>query len=198
MRESIVKSVADVVDAAKCLQTEEAITFIEKVASIMVSTYCQGGKVLIAGNGGSLCDAMHFAEELTGRFRKDRPALGAIALADPGHLSCVANDFGFDEVFARGVEALGKKEDLLVVLSTSGDSRNLIKAVERAESMGMNTVAFLGKGGGLLKGRCTLEWVPKTAPYSDRVQEVHMKAIHIVIEMVENALFAKSGIEVTS
>ena len=146
--------------------------------------------MLIAGNGGSLCDAMHFAEELTGQFRTKRAALPAIALADPGHLSCVANDMGFDSVFARSVEAFGKSGDILITLTTSGNSSNLIAAVEMAKQKDVQTVAFLGKTGGQMKGLCDLEWIVSGFTYSDRVQEAHMAAIHIIIEMVEQHLFS--------
>ena len=143
---------------------------------------------MVAGNGGSLCDAMHFAEELTGFFRKKRQPFAALALADIGHMSCVANDAGFEHVFARSVAALGKKEDLLVLLTTSGNSTNLIWAAEVAKELGIKTVGFLGKTGGALKGVCDLEWVVEGFPYSDRIQEAHMCAIHIAIEMMEKEM----------
>jgi len=148
-----------------------------------------GHKLMACGNGGSMCDAMHFAEEWTGRFRGNRAALPAIAFSDPSQLTCIANDFGYDEVFARSVEAYGKAGDVLVVLSTSGNSPNAIKAVERAKQMGVTTVALLGKGGGKLKPLVDLAIVVPHAETSDRIQEVHIKVLHIAIEAVERALF---------
>jgi D-sedoheptulose 7-phosphate isomerase len=149
-------------------------------------------KILVAGNGGSLCDAMHFAEELTGLYRNKRPALPAIALSDPGHMSCVGNDLGYDQVFSRAVEALGKKGDVLVLLTTSGNSSNLIKAAQAAKEKGLSVIAFLGKTGGKMKGMGDLEWIVSGFSYSDRIQEVQMAAIHMIIEMVEEELFHAS------
>lgn len=189
MREMILQSAQEAVRAAEQLLSEEALTFVEKAAHLMAATLRAGGKILVAGNGGSLADAIHFAEELTGQFRASRPALSAIALADPGHLSCVANDMGYDRVFARGIEALGRKGDLFVALSTSGNSTNLIQALLEAERQGLTTVAFLGKGGGKMKGMATLEWIVSGFRYADRIQEAHMAAIHILIEMIERVLF---------
>lgn len=189
MQSAILKSVKDGVRAIESLTTADGLKFIEGVAWAVIDCYKSGGKLIIAGNGGSLCDAMHFAEELTGYFRKKRPALPAIAIADPGHLTCVGNDAGFDEVFARGVEAHGKRGDLFIALTTSGNSKNLVRAVEMAKSKGLQVVTFLGKEGGALKGRGDYEWVVSGFEYSDRIQEAHMAAIHIIIEMVEQELF---------
>lgn len=193
LKSIIERSINDVVRAAKMLQQPESILFIERAAERIVDCYQKKKKLLIAGNGGSLCDAMHFAEELTGQFRKKRAALGAIALADPGHMSCVANDMGFEEIFARGVEALGAEEDLLVVLTTSGNSINLVRAVQKAKERGLQTIGFLGKTGGPLKGLCDLEWIVAGFSFSDRIQEAHMAAIHIILELVEVRLFGGIG-----
>lgn len=182
-------SIDDAIRAIKKLKEKEALEFIQNLVHLIVHCYQHNGKLLICGNGGSLCDAMHFAEELTGQFREKRKALGAIALSDPGHMSCVANDMGYEKVFSRGVEALGKEEDLLIVLTTSGNSVNLIEAVNEAKKRNIKTIAFLGKEGGKLKGICDLEWIVKGFKTSDRIQEVHMAAIHIIIEMVEKVLF---------
>jgi len=148
-----------------------------------------GGLLLSCGNGGSMCDAMHFAEEWTGRFRKDRAALPAIAFSDPSQLTCIANDFGYDEVFARSVEAYGKKGDLLVALSTSGDSPNVLRAIETAKKKGITTVGLLGKGGGKARALVDVPIIVPLATTSDRIQEIHIKVLHIVIEAVERELF---------
>lgn len=188
---TILKSaVDDVVRAAQILRQPESIAFIEKASELIARCYTQKRKILIAGNGGSLCDAMHFAEELTGQFRKKRAALPAIALSDPGHMSCVGNDMGFEEIFSRGVEALGSEGDLFVALTTSGNSMNLVRAVQKAKERELGTIAFLGKTGGSMKGMCDLEWIVSGFPYSDRVQEAHMAAIHIILELVEARLFS--------
>ncbi|MCB1106665.1 MAG: SIS domain-containing protein [Chlamydiia bacterium] len=189
MRNTILKSVKEGVEALETLQSPKGLKFIEDVAWAIIDCYKNGGKLLIAGNGGSLCDAMHFAEELTGYFRKKRPALPAIALADPGHLTCVGNDVGFDQVFARGIEAHGNHGDLFIALTTSGNSSNLVQAVKVAKEKKLQVVTFLGKTGGELKGQGDFEWVVSGFKYSDRIQEAHMAAIHIIIEMVERELF---------
>lgn len=160
---------------------------VDRVADLAVDCYRRHGKVLICGNGGSLCDAIHFAEELTGRFRKDRKPLGAIALADPGHLTCVSNDYGFEHVFSRGVQALGRPGDVLIVLSTSGNSVNILRAVEAATSLELKTVAILGKDGGKLRDRCDIEIIVP-GETSDRIQEVHMLILHTVVELIEREL----------
>lgn len=189
MDKSIAASVSEVIRAAQYLQQEKSLVFIAQVSQLIASCFRNSCKVLIAGNGGSLCDAMHFAEELTGQFRSYRPALPAIALADPAHITCVANDMGFESVFARSVEALGQTGDVLVLLTTSGNSANITRACDLAKKKGMKTVAFLGKTGGQLLGQCDLEWVVSGFPFSDRIQETHMAALHIIVEMVEQELF---------
>ncbi len=189
MKEHIVQAVKDGIRAIEFLKQPESIQFIEQAAQMICHCFQNGGKLLIAGNGGSLCDAMHFAEELTGVFRHHRPALAAIALSDPGHLSCVANDLGYTDVFSRAVEALGKEGDIFVALTTSGNSPNLLNAASTAKQHGLKTIAFLGKTGGKLKDQCDLEWHVEGFTYSDRIQEAHMTAIHIIIEMIERSLF---------
>ncbi|MFN8816298.1 MAG: SIS domain-containing protein [bacterium] len=146
-----------------------------------------GGTLLCCGNGGSACDAMHFVEELTGRFRGDRPPIPALACSDVGHITCTANDYGFEEVFSRWVTALGRPGDLLIVLSTSGNSPNVVRAVEAAHAKGMKTAALLGKSGGQLAGRCTVEVVVPGAT-ADRIQELHMLILHTVVEGIEVGL----------
>jgi len=185
MRDDVLSAVKDAVKAAQFLEKPESLEFIETTAQLITDCFEKEGKLLIAGNGGSLCDAMHFAEELTGFFRKKRKAFPAIALSDPGHLTCTANDAGYEHVFARGVEALGRPGDLFIALSTSGNSVNLIHAVSKAKEMRLKTVAFLGKQGGAMKGKTDLEWIVEDFSFSDRIQEAHMAAMHIIIEMVE-------------
>ncbi len=173
---------------ADFLQNHDNITNISKSIQWMSSTLENQGKILSCGNGGSMCDAMHFAEELTGRFRKDRPALRASAISDPSHISCVANDYGYQFIFSKYVEAWGQKNDVLLAISTSGNSKNVIEAVSSAKKIGMKTVGLLGKGGGELK---TLVDFPiiVSSDISDRIQEVHIKCIHIMIEGIERKLF---------
>lgn len=193
MKDVIIKSISDSIAATTQLQKKCNIEFIENVALKMQDCFKSGNKVIIAGNGGSLCDASHFAEELTGLFRKLRPALPAIALSEPGHITCVANDIGFESIFSRGVEAYGKKGDIFIGLTTSGNSPNIVKAIHSAKEMGLTTVAFLGKGGGKLLGCADFEIVIDGYETSDRIQEAHMAAIHIIIEAVEIMLFAKQN-----
>ena len=189
MQKEIEYAVDEAIRAIILLKEEKSMSFIENASQLIAECFTKGGKLLIAGNGGSLCDAMHFAEELTGQFRYARKALPAIALSDPGHLSCTANDMGFDFVFARAIEALAKPEDLFIALTTSGNSINLFKAMLKEKKKGLKTIAFLGKTGGKLKGMSDLEWVVSGFEFSDRIQEAHMTAIHIIIEQVETLLF---------
>lgn len=188
MQKSILESATDAVRAIEILREDYSLAFMEAVAMALCETDQAGGKVMVAGNGGSLCDAMHFAEELTGFFREKRRPIAAMALADPGHMSAVSNDAGFEHIFSRYVESLGKPEDIFVALTTSGNSQNLIEAVNSAKMRGMTTVAFLGRGGGKMKGMCDMEWIIDGFKTSDRVQEAHMTAIHIIIEMMEKEL----------
>jgi D-sedoheptulose 7-phosphate isomerase len=161
---------------------------LEQVSAVLVTTFQKGNKVIVFGNGGSMCDAMHFAEELTGKFRQDRPPLPAIAISDPSHITCVGNDYGFEEIFARGVQAHAKAGDVAIGISTSGNSVNVIKALRQAKTMQCITIALLGGTGGELKDMCDYQMiVPATT--SDRVQEVHIKIIHILIELIEGKLF---------
>ncbi|MFS8563617.1 MAG: SIS domain-containing protein [Rhabdochlamydiaceae bacterium] len=186
---SILEAVEDGVRAIEYLKRPMSLQFIADAAEKIIECFQNGNKLLIAGNGGSLCDAMHFAEELTGFFRHKRRALPAIALSDPGHLTCVGNDLGYEGVFSRSVEAFGGKGDIFIALTTSGNSPNLIEAMSVAKEMGLGTIAFLGKTGGKSRGMADLEWIVEGFRYSDRIQEAHMTAIHIIIEMVEKGLF---------
>lgn len=194
MNQFILKSVHEALAAVAQLQRPESLAFIHDAAQILTTCFRNGNKVIIAGNGGSLCDGAHFAEELTGIFRSKRQALPAISLSEPGHITCVGNDLGFEYVFSRGVEAFGKPGDVFVGLTTSGNSPNMIKAFEVAQKLDIRTIAFLGKSGGKLKGVAEIELVIDGFTTSDRIQEAHMAAVHIIIEMVENALFVKREI----
>lgn len=166
------------------------LELIAEAGEMLVESFRKGGKVLSCGNGGSLCDAMHFAEELTGRFRNDRKALPAIALADPSHLSCVANDMGYEDVFARMVQALGKSGDVLLAISTSGNSPNILKAISAARDRQMKVIGLTGKDGGKMQEICDIALVVPWMGYSDRIQEVHIKIVHILIEYIEQQLFS--------
>lgn len=173
------------------IEQEEKEKMTEKVASELAKTFSNGNKVLICGNGGSNSDALHFAEEFTGKFRKERRALPALAISESSHITCVGNDYGFDYIFSKGVEAFGKEGDVFIGLSTSGNSPNVIKAVEMAKSLGMKTVGLLGKDGGKLKGLCDFEFVIP-GETSDRIQEIHMMILHIIIEGVERIMFPEN------
>lgn len=190
MYQDLIKSelteAADVLN--KFLSDEQNIAQIEAAAKMIADSFKQGGKVLSCGNGGSHCDAMHFAEELTGRYRENRPGLPGIAISDPSHLSCVSNDFGYDFVFSRYVEAVGSKGDVLFGLSTSGNSGNILKAIEAAQAKGMKTIALTGKDGGKMAGLADIEIRVPHFGYADRIQEIHIKIIHIVIQLIEKEM----------
>ena len=187
---ALTKSLSDAATLLQWLQQLEAGEgIIAATGDRLAECLQRGGRILSCGNGGSMCDAMHFAQELSGHFRGKRRALAALAISDPSHLTCAANDEGFDSVFARGVEAWGKAGDALLVLSTSGNSRNVIEAVRAARAIGMTTVGLLGRDGGELRGLCdAVIIVPGTT--SDRIQEVHIKIVHLLIEQIERRLFA--------
>lgn len=170
------------------MASEEAMLSIEKGINLMVDALRNGNKIISCGNGGSMSDAMHFAEELSGRYRNDRKPLAAVSISDPTHISCVANDYGYDEVFARYVEALGNDGDVLVAISTSGNSANVIKAAEMARSKGLKVIGLTGKDGGKLASLCDAEIRAPFAPYADRAQEIHIKVIHCFIGAIEKEL----------
>ncbi|MGL6065999.1 MAG: D-sedoheptulose 7-phosphate isomerase [Cetobacterium sp.] len=173
------------------IKEESETQATENVAKDLANIFEKGNKVLICGNGGSNCDALHFAEEFTGRFRSDRKALPAISLSDSSHITCVGNDYGFDYIFSRGVEAYGKEGDMFIGISTSGNSANVIKAVEAAKKIGLKTCVLLGKDGGKLKGLCDYEFIIP-GDTSDRIQEIHMMILHIIIEGVEKIMFPEN------
>lgn len=164
------------------------IQAIDKAARLMADSLQNGGKLLSCGNGGSMCDAMHFAEELSGRYRGDRRALAALSLSDVSHMSCVSNDYGYDFVFARGVEALGRSGDVLLALSTSGNSVNILRAAEAAKKLGMPVISLTGKDGGQLAHHSDVEIRVPHFGFADRIQEIHIKVIHIFIQLIEKHL----------
>lgn len=167
------------------LHDETNLSHIEEAARLMADALRNGRKIISCGNGGSHCDAMHFAEELSGRYRENRPAMAAIAISDPSHLSCVSNDFGYEFVFSRFIEGLGNEGDVLLGISTSGNSGNVIRAVEAARQKGMKVVLLTGKDGGKLAGTADVEVRVPHFGYADRVQEVHIKVIHLFILLIE-------------
>lgn len=173
------------------VNTSSNIEKIDSAINLIVDSFKQNGRVFSCGNGGSMCDAMHFAEELTGRFRKERAPLPAMAINDPSHLTCVSNDYGYDFVFSRYIEAWGNKGDVLLAISTSGNSKNVLLAVKAAQKKGMKVVGLLGKGGGKLKDLVDVALVVDSA-ISDRIQEIHIKCIHIFIEGIERKLFPEN------
>ncbi|EKE76166.1 D-sedoheptulose 7-phosphate isomerase [Gallaecimonas xiamenensis] len=185
VRQQLVEA-ADVL--AKFSADQAQLNAVADAAHLLAEQFKAGGKVISCGNGGSHCDAMHFAEELTGRFRDNRAGLPAIAISDPSHLSCVGNDYGFDYVFSRYVEAVGREGDVLFGLSTSGNSGNIIKAVEAAKAKGMKVILLTGKDGGKLAGMADVEVRVPHFGYADRIQEIHIKVIHSIILMVEQLM----------
>ena len=161
---------------------------VERAGDLMLDALRSGGKLISCGNGGSMCDAMHFAEELTGKFRDDRAPIAAVSISDPSHLSCVGNDHGFEQVFARFVQALGKPGDVLLAISTSGNSPNVLRAADVAKKEGLKVVGLTGKDGGKLAPLCDVEVRVPHADYADRVQEVHIKVIHALIDHIERGM----------
>lgn len=170
---------------AKFIADPNNLVLIQEAALIIANSFKNGGKVLSCGNGGSHCDAMHFAEELTGRYRENRPAYPAIAISDVSHLSCVSNDFGYDYVFSRYVEGVGQKGDVLFGLSTSGNSKNVLNAIHAAKAKGMKVIALTGKDGGQMAGLADVEIRVPHFRYADRIQEIHIKVIHILMMLIE-------------
>ncbi|MDG1260653.1 MAG: D-sedoheptulose 7-phosphate isomerase [Flavobacteriales bacterium] len=158
---------------------------IANAGDVMVKSLANGGKIMSCGNGGSMCDAMHFAEELSGRYRENRPALGAVSISDPSHMSCVGNDYGYDHVFSRYVEGIGRTGDVLLAITTSGNSGNVIKAAEAAKAKGITVVGLTGKNGGKIASLCDVEVRVPWNGYADRIQEIHIKVIHSLIDHIE-------------
>ena len=161
---------------------------IAKAGEIMTSGILNGGKIISCGNGGSMCDAMHFAEELTGRYRNDRKSIPAISISDPSHITCVGNDYGFDSIFSRFIEGVGSENDVLLAISTSGNSENILNAIHAAKNKGMKIIGLTGKTGGSMANLCDVEIRAPHSNYADRAQEIHIKVIHTLIEYIENNL----------
>ncbi len=172
----------------KFISDKNSILNIEQAIALMSASLKTGGKIISCGNGGSMCDAMHFAEELSGRFRDDRKAIAALSISDPSHLTCVGNDYGFDKVFSRYIEAIGKPGDILLAISTSGNSRNIMNAIDAAKKNGMKVIGLTGKDGGLMATLCDIEIRAPHSAYADRAQEIHIKVIHCFIQGIEKAI----------
>ena len=170
------------------LSDDANIAAIQQAAVLLADSFKAGGKVLSCGNGGSHCDSMHFAEELTGRYRENRPGYPAIAISDVSHISCVSNDFGYEYVFSRFIEAVGMKGDVLLGISTSGNSGNIIKAIAAAREKGMKVITLTGKDGGKMAGTADIEIRVPHFGYADRIQEIHIKVIHILIQLIEKEM----------
>lgn len=176
------------IEAGKILvqfSTEENFKKIESAGDLLVEAIKNSRKIYSCGNGGSMCDAMHFAEELTGRYRGDRKAIPALAIADQSHISCVSNDFGYEFIFSRFIEAFGNSGDVLLAISTSGNSKNVLKAIEEARNKGMKVIGLTGKDGGKMKEICDVEIRAPFSEYADRAQEIHIKVIHSLIDHIE-------------
>jgi D-sedoheptulose 7-phosphate isomerase len=190
MRESMARALDGATKALEEFCADPAtLAAMEATVRAITAAFRRRGRVLACGNGGSMCDAMHFAEEFSGRFDKDREPYPALALSDPAHLTCVANDYGFDHVFSRQVDAFGHEGDVLLILSTSGNSPSIIKAAEAAKVRGMTVAGFLGKGGGTVQPLCDIV-LHAPGGRSDRIQELHMVALHAIIEAVEREMGA--------
>ena len=170
------------------LSNENNFQLIFNAANTIATAFQNGGKIISAGKGGSHCDAMHFAEELTGRYKNNRKALPAIAISDASHLSCVGNDYGYEFVFSRYLEALGNKGDIFLGISTSGNSKNIINAIEVAKSKGMLVIGLTGKDGGKIGPMCDIEIRAPHSEFADRAQEIHIKVIHALIDTIEKLM----------
>jgi len=193
MQEKIIKD--SLQEAEQCLgkflKNENSVTCIARAASICSEAIKKGNKIISCGNGGSLCDATHFAEELTGRYRNSRRSLPAISINDPAYMTCVGNDFSFEDIFSRYVEGVGQKGDVLLAISTSGHSKNIINAADAAHAKGMKVIALTVEGKNELSDKANVSVCAPFAPHSDRIQEIHIKVIHILIQVIESELNLK-------
>jgi len=176
-------------NALEQFMTDESYQRIEAAGSLLVSAFKDGKKVISCGNGGSMSDAMHFAEELSGRFRDNRKALPALSISDPTHITCTANDYGYEQIFSRYIEAVGAEGDVLLAISTSGNSENVLRAIDAAQEKGMRVIGLTGKEGGKMSEKCDIEIRAPHSAYADRAQEIHIKVIHSLIHFVELEIF---------
>ena len=174
------------------LAKEETLAKIEEAGRLLSKTFLAGNRVFSCGNGGSMCDAMHFAEELSGRYRSDRAPLAAASISDPSHITCTANDYGFEQIFARYVSCHGQKGDALLAISTSGKSGNIIEAAKAARERGASVIALTGRKDSPLDDLADIVICTPAGKFADRVQELHIKVIHILIELVERELFPEN------
>jgi len=193
MKEHIHNSLVEAQAALEnLLSRPDTLENIAAGAGLLVSALKSGKRIFSCGNGGSMCDAMHFAEELSGRFRRDRKGLPAVAISDPGHLTCVGNDYGYDHVFARYLESQAAAGDCLLAISTSGKSKNVLTAARTARQIGMKTIALTGQSESELRPLADIDICTTAGLYADRVQELHIKVIHILIELIERSLFPEN------
>ncbi len=193
MKRHIESALAEAAAAIARLQHDQTtLTAIEQAGQALADALAQGGHVYSCGNGGSMCDAMHFAEELSGRFRTNRRPLGASAISDPSYLTCVANDFGYEYIFSRFIEGHGRQGDVLLAISTSGTSQNIVRAAQVARDRGMTVIALTGKPESTLSSIAHYDICTPAGRYADRVQELHIKVIHILVELVERELFPEN------
>lgn len=193
LKQHINASLAEAQQALEALLANDtALQSIEQAAALLIDVFERKGRVYSCGNGGSMCDAMHFAEELTGRYRLDRAALGATAISDAGHLTCVGNDHGYEQVFSRYLEGHGRGGDCLVALSTSGTSKNIIRAAQTARDLGMHVIILSGKQAELLSSLSDVYICTPGGTFADRVQELHIKVLHILIELIERHFFPEN------
>jgi D-sedoheptulose 7-phosphate isomerase len=188
IKDQIKQQFKEASEVLNAFQTEENFAKIEEAIRLMSTALKNGNKIISCGNGGSMCDAMHFAEELSGRFRDNRRGLAAVSISDPSHITCVGNDYGFDYIFSRYLEALGQEGDILLGISTSGNSKNVILAVEKAKELGIKTIVLTGKSGGKLADLAELEIRAPFSQYADRAQEIHIKIIHNLILGIEQEI----------
>jgi D-sedoheptulose 7-phosphate isomerase len=185
----IAASLKEAQDALTALLANgRALDAVDSAAALATDVLKAGGKVISCGNGGSMCDAMHFAEELTGRYRDDRPAYAAVAISDPSHLTCVGNDYGFEHVFSRFVEAHGRSGDVLLAISTSGRSANVLNAAQQAKAQGLRVVALTGSDENPLGQIADVHISTPGGSHSDRVQELNIKVLHILVELIESRM----------
>lgn len=180
------KQFSEAATVLEAFSTEENFKRIENAGEMLADCLTNGNKIISCGNGGSMSDAMHFAEELSGRYRGDRKSLAAIAISDSGHITCVGNDYGYDKVFSRFVEGLGKNGDVLFAISTSGNSENVLNAIKAAKDAGMKVIGLTGKDGGKMASLCDVEIRAPHSEFADRAQEIHIKVIHALIGYVES------------